>query len=77
MMKKKANRFIKRFNKRLENFNKRKNNKFNVNVSYGWSRIAPNENTTVEECLVEADKKMYQQKNEKKSLRKKANNDIN
>lgn len=74
---KKANRFIKRFNKRLENFNKRKNNKFNVNVSYGWSLIAPNENTTVEECLVEADKKMYQQKNEKKSLRKKANDDIN
>lgn len=69
----KANRFIRNFIGKLDEFNQSGNYKFNVFVSYGWSLVAPNKDTTVEECLVEADARMYQQKNEKKSLRIRAN----
>lgn len=65
----KGRRFIRRFIGELEKFNQSGNNKFNVYVSYGWSLISPNQKTTVEECLVEADFKMYKQKNEKKALK--------
>lgn len=69
----KAYRFICKFVGELDRFNQSGNQKFNVYVSYGWSIIAPGEGTTVEECLVMADKKMYQQKNEKKALQLRAN----
>ncbi len=64
----KAQRFIRRFIGELEKFNESGNQEFKVYVSYGWDLITPNERTTIEECLVTADIKMYQQKNMKKEL---------
>ncbi|CRZ35667.1 diguanylate cyclase (GGDEF)-like protein [Herbinix hemicellulosilytica] len=69
----KGKRFIKRFIEELEKFNQSGKYNFNVYVSYGWSLIQPDENTTVEECLVEADVNMYKQKHEKKALNIKGN----
>ena len=69
----KAFRFIRRFIGELDRFNQSANEEFNVYVSYGWSLVVPDNNTTVEECLVTADKKMYQQKKEKETLRLRAN----
>ena len=40
-----------------------------VDVSYGWSIILPNQSTTIEDCIVVADAKMYQQKYEKEKYR--------
>lgn len=64
----KGRRFIQRFIGELDRFNQSDVSKFNVYVSYGWSIIEPDENTSIEECLAEADAKMYRQKNEKKAL---------
>ncbi len=64
----KAQRFIRRFIGELDKFNQSGNHEFKVYVSYGWSLVTPNENTTIEECLIDVDKKMYQQKNKKKAL---------
>jgi diguanylate cyclase (GGDEF)-like protein len=69
----KAHRFIRRFIGELDRFNQSGKQEFSVFVSYGWSLITPDENATVEECLVKADTKMYQQKHEKESLRLRAN----
>lgn len=70
---KKGRRFIKRFIGELDRFNQSSKYEFNVYVSYGWSLIAPDEKTTIEECLVAADTKMYRQKHEKKALQIRAN----
>lgn len=69
----KACRFTRRFVESLERFNKSGSTEFNVYVSYGWSLVVPNENTTIEECLVTSDKRMYQQKKQKETLQIKAN----
>ncbi len=69
----KAFRFIRRFIGELDRFNQSANEEFSVYVSYGWSLVVPDNNTTVEDCLVTADKKMYQQKKEKETLRLRAN----
>lgn len=69
----KAYRFIRRFIGELDIFNQNNNEEFNVYVSYGWSLVIPDEHTTVEDCLVSADKKMYQQKKEKETLKLRAN----
>jgi len=65
----KGKRFISRFLGELDKFNKSGRYSFNLYVSYGWSLIEPDEKTTVEECLVDADGKMYRQKREKEALK--------
>lgn len=69
----KAFRFIRRFIGELDRFNQSGNQEFNVYVSYGWSLVVPDKNTTVEDCLLTADKKMYRQKKEKETLKLRAN----
>ncbi len=70
---KKMNHFVKKFVEELDKFNQSGNYEFNVYVSYGWSLVTPDENTTVEDCMIVADSRMYQQKYEKESLRLRAN----
>lgn len=69
----KAYRFIRGFVGELDRFNQNGKEEFSVYVSYGWNLVIPDINTTVEECLVTADKKMYQQKREKEALKLRAN----
>ena len=69
----KAHRFIRRFIGELDRINQSRIYEFSIYVSYGWNLIMPDEDTTVEGCLAIADKKMYQQKKEKESLRLRAN----
>ena len=69
----KAHRFIRRFIEELDRFNQSGNHEFSVYVSYGWNLVTPNQNTTIEESLILADSKMYNQKHEKESLRLRAN----
>lgn len=70
---KKLNRFVKKFIDSLDKFNQSGGHDFSVYVSYGWSLITPDENTTIEDCMIISDSKMYQQKYEKESLRLRAN----
>lgn len=70
---KKMNNFVKKFVEELDKFNQSGNYEFNVYVSYGWSLVTPDENTTVEDCMIVADSRMYQQKYEKEALRLRAN----
>ncbi len=70
---KKMNNFVKKFVEELDKFNQSGNYEFNVYVSYGWSMLTPDENTTIEDCMIVADSRMYQQKYEKESLRLRAN----
>ena len=69
----KMNNFVRKFVEELDKFNQSGNYEFNVYVSYGWSLVTPDENTTVEDCMIVADSRMYQQKYEKESLRLRAN----
>jgi diguanylate cyclase (GGDEF)-like protein len=66
---KKMDRFIRKFEDEIEHFNKKEGYDYKVYVSYGWSIIKPNDNITIEDCLLVADSKMYQQKYEKETLR--------
>lgn len=66
---KKMDLFIDQFENEIERFNQEENYDFKVYVSYGWSIIKPNENISIEDCLLVADSKMYQQKYEKEALR--------
>jgi diguanylate cyclase (GGDEF)-like protein len=66
---KKMERFIEKFENEIERFNKEEGYDYKVYVSYGWSIIKPNDNITIEDCLLVADSKMYQQKYEKEALR--------
>lgn len=70
----KTNHFIRKFEEAIEAFNRTSKNEFVVNVSYGWSIIKPNLAITLEDCLIIADSRMYQQKYEKESLRLKHRN---
>ncbi|MBH1941926.1 GGDEF domain-containing protein [Mobilitalea sibirica] len=69
----KINRFVKKFVEFLDKFNQSGQHDFSVYVSYGWSLLTPDINTTIEDCLIVADSKMYQQKYEKEALRLRAN----
>ncbi len=68
----KMERFLRSFKNKLEQYNKEKGCLFKLYVSCGWSILLPNENTTLEDCLMIADSKMYQKKYEKRTLRLKA-----
>lgn len=65
----KMNNFVRKFVDALDRFNQSGNYEFSVYVSYGWNLILPDENTTIEDCMIAADSKMYQQKYEKEALR--------
>lgn len=69
----KLNNFINKFVELLDKFNQETNYDFKVYVSYGTNLIIPEEKTTVEECLLLADARMYQQKYEKEIKKIKAN----
>lgn len=58
-------RFANRVIEKLNRFNFLNEYDFNVFVSFGYYLVVPNENTTIESCLQEADALMYQQKYEK------------
>ncbi len=64
----KANEFIHRFERKLEQINQEGGREFEVYVSFGWSIIKPNESTTIEDCLIISDSKMYQQKYQKAEI---------
>ena len=66
---KKVNRFIQRFEEEIARFNQMEGYDYKVNVSFGWSIVDPCEDISIEECLLIADSKMYQQKYEKAALR--------
>ncbi len=65
---KKLKNYIDKFEKEIDRFNREKERGYMVFVSYGWNIIKPNESTTIEDCLLVADSKMYQQKYEKESF---------
>jgi diguanylate cyclase (GGDEF)-like protein len=65
----KMDEFLNKFNKEIERFNQEKDYDYKVYVSYGWSIIKPGDKKTIEDCLLVADTKMYQQKYEKEALR--------
>lgn len=71
----KMDHFLKKFEGEINRFNQEEGYDYNVYVSYGWSIILPNEHTTIEDCLIIADSKMYQQKYEKETLRFKLKNE--
>jgi diguanylate cyclase (GGDEF)-like protein len=66
----KMKKFINKLEEGLNMFNNGREHEFEVTVSYGWSITMPDEDTTVEKCLVVADFRMYKQKYEKKALSK-------
>ncbi len=57
--------FTGRFEARLRQVNQESNRGFQVYVSYGWCIIKPEAETTIEDCLLISDAKMYQQKTRK------------
>lgn len=65
----KMNEFIYRFENKLDQINQEGDREFKVYISYGWSIIKPNESTTIEDCLIVSDSKMYQQKYQKAKIR--------
>jgi diguanylate cyclase (GGDEF)-like protein len=65
----KLEKYIDSFEKELECINAEIKTGFKVRVSYGWTLIMPNENTTMEDCLTITDSKMYQEKYRKETLR--------
>lgn len=66
-------KFVNRFVEELNKFNFLNEYEFCVYVSYGYHLILPDENATIERCLVAADTLMYQQKYEKDAKHIKAN----
>lgn len=69
----KIEKYVNRFVNELNNFNFKNEYEFDVYVSYGFNLILPKENTTIEDCLIEADARMYKQKYEKNAKNIKAN----
>jgi diguanylate cyclase (GGDEF)-like protein len=61
--------FLKKFKERMDSFNRNTDLGFQVSVSCGYSITEPDQHTTIEDCLIIADSRMYQQKYEKKALR--------
>jgi diguanylate cyclase (GGDEF)-like protein len=57
--------FTGRFEARLRQVNQESNRGFQGYVSYGWCIIKPEAETTIEDCLLISDAKMYQQKTRK------------
>jgi diguanylate cyclase (GGDEF)-like protein len=73
---KKMNSFLSKFNSEIDRFNREAGMEFKVNVSYGWSIVKPNKFISIEDCLIVADSKMYQQKYEKETILLKHRNEF-
>lgn len=69
----KLNKFIDKFIADIDRFNLLNQYEFNIYVSYGYKLAVPQEDSTIESFLVEADQLMYQQKKEKEAKRLKTN----
>ena len=69
----KLNKFIDKFISDINKFNLLNQHEFNIYVSYGYKLAVPQEDSTIEGYLVEADQLMYQQKKEKEAKRLKTN----
>lgn len=69
----KLSNFVNRFVEHLDRYNQSENLQEAVYVSYGWYIISPKANTTLEECLSQADSHMYQQKYHKMKSNVRAN----
>jgi diguanylate cyclase (GGDEF)-like protein len=65
----KMNEFIYRFESKLDQINQEGSKDYQVYVSFGWCIIKPNERTSIEDCLIACDSKMYQQKYQKSEIR--------
>lgn len=66
---KKLEVFLQMFQRKLDSFNNNECSPYKVQVSCGFSITNPHKSLSIEECLLVADSKMYQQKYEKESLR--------
>lgn len=64
--KEKMVQFINKFESAIDIFNKGQVYEFKISISFGWSITKADDDTTLEECLSVADKRMYLQKYEKK-----------
>lgn len=69
----KAIKFVNKFVEELNKFNFLQEYEFGVYVSYGYYLVLPDENTSIEECLLHADSLMYRQKYDKEAKHIKAN----
>jgi len=69
----KLKKFIDKFISDIDKFNLLNQYEFNIYVSYGYKLAVPQEDSTIESFLVEADQLMYQQKKEKETKRLKTN----
>jgi diguanylate cyclase (GGDEF)-like protein len=65
----KMKEFIDRFESKLDQINQEDGREYKVYVSFGWCIIKPNERTSIEDCLIASDSKMYQQKYQKAEIR--------
>jgi diguanylate cyclase (GGDEF)-like protein len=65
----KMSEFIHRFECKLDQMNQESGKEYKVYVSFGWCIIKPNENTSIEDCLIVSDSKMYQHKYQKAEIR--------
>lgn len=66
---KKMESFLRKFNEKIDRFNENNTHSFKVQVSCGWNIVNPNKMITIEDCMIVADSKMYQEKYEKKAIR--------
>ncbi len=73
---KKISEFIGHFEEKLDMHNQDGHLLYRVYVSYGWTLIRPTESTSIEDCLITADSKMYQQKYQKETLRLKRRSEL-
>jgi hypothetical protein len=66
---KKMESFLRKFNEKINRFNENNMQNFKVQISCGWNIVNPHKMITIEDCLIVADSKMYQEKYEKKAIR--------
>jgi diguanylate cyclase (GGDEF)-like protein len=74
---KKLEDFLNKFHEKLDHFNNSNEYNFKVKVSCGWNITNPYKTISIEDCLIVADSKMYQQKYEKEALRLKHMGEFN
>lgn len=65
----KMQNFVSNFMKALKEFNDNSEYDCNVELSYGWYLVLPDQNTRIEECINIADGKMYEMKAKRKPWR--------
>ncbi len=64
----KIEEFAWRFEERLRQVNEESNRSYQVYVSYGWYLVRPDADTTIEECLLVSDARLYRMKGRKKEM---------